>query len=187
MNKVLQQFQPCRLAFFRVELHPKKITPRNGAHKGRRIIAGRLNQGGVTRLDVIAVYKIKTRILSDIAPQGMISCMMHLIPAHMRHLEPVAPCVLHVTGKTRHLALFSNSICMPMQIPRKGLVFAACTTTLRKLRESSSRMQSGIAPCPGNTTRSARSITPASSVTTMSRSGATWRKACSTERRLPMP
>ena len=42
-----------------------------------------------------------------------------------------------------------------MQMPRKGLLAAAAMTAGRRPRQSSSRMQSGIAPWPGNTTRSA--------------------------------
>ena len=48
-------------------------------------------------------------------------------------------------------------------------------------------MQSGIALWPGSTVRSAARMVPASEDTTTSRSGATWRSAFATERRLPVP
>src|SRR3569832_1232970 len=48
-------------------------------------------------------------------------------------------------------------------------------------------MQSGIAPCPGSTIRSAERISATSPDIRTSASGATWRKACATERRFPMP
>ena len=48
-------------------------------------------------------------------------------------------------------------------------------------------MQSGIALCPGSTTRSAARITAGSPDTTISRSGATCASAFATERRLPIP
>src|SRR5512137_1960173 len=48
-------------------------------------------------------------------------------------------------------------------------------------------MQSGIAPWPGNTTRSARRITAASEVMVTLSLGATCSIALATERRLPIP
>src|SRR5512135_2430065 len=48
-------------------------------------------------------------------------------------------------------------------------------------------MQSGIAPWPGNTTRSARRITAASEVMVTLSFGATCSIALATERRLPIP
>ena len=84
-------------------------------------------------------------------------------------------------------SLRSNSICRPMQMPRKGLERAASSTAGRNPLASSSRMQSGIAPCPGNTTRSARPTDSGSEVTATVASGATCSSALETERRLPMP
>ena len=49
------------------------------------------------------------------------------------------------------------------------------------------RLQSGIAPWPGKTTRSAPATTAGSAVTTTPRPPATCSSACDTERRLPMP
>ncbi len=48
-------------------------------------------------------------------------------------------------------------------------------------------MQSGIAPWPGKTTRSARRIAAGSDVMATSSAGATCTSAFCTERRLPMP
>jgi cobyric acid synthase len=84
-------------------------------------------------------------------------------------------------------SLRSNSICKPMQMPRNGLECAASSTAGRKPLASSSRMQSGIAPCPGNTTRSDRITAAGSDVTSTAASGATCSSALDTERRLPMP
>src|SRR3569832_1142865 len=47
-------------------------------------------------------------------------------------------------------------------------------------------MLSGIAPCPGSTIRSAERISATSPDIRTSASGATWRKACATERRFFM-
>jgi hypothetical protein len=48
-------------------------------------------------------------------------------------------------------------------------------------------MQSGIAPCPGNTTRSAPATASGSAVTSTRAAGATRSIAFDTERRFPMP
>ena len=61
------------------------------------------------------------------------------------------------------------------------------STAGRRPLASISRMQSGIAPWPGNTTRSARRTTSESEVTVTSASGATCSSALETERKLPMP
>ncbi len=84
-------------------------------------------------------------------------------------------------------SLRSNSICKPMQMPRNGLLRAASSTASRRWRASSSRMQSGIAPCPGNTTRAAERTACGSLVTMTVWRGATCSIAFATERRLPMP
>ena len=52
---------------------------------------------------------------------------------------------------------------------------------------ASCRMQSGIAPWPGTTTRSAARIAAGSAVTRTSSRGATCSSALATERRLPIP
>src|SRR5260221_210579 len=67
----------------------------------------------------------------------------------------------------------SNSICSPMQMPRKGLLAAAEITASRAPLAASWRMQSGIAPWPGTTTRSAARIASRSEVTSTSASGGT--------------
>ena len=72
-------------------------------------------------------------------------------------------------------------------MPRKGLSREASSTGSTRPRAASSRMQSGIAPCPGTTTRSAARIAAASAVTSTPALGATCSSAFDTERRLPMP
>ena len=104
MYKILQQFEPCRLAFFRVELHPEEISPRDRAHKRHRIIARCLYQALILRFDIVAVHVIKTRILSDTIPERMIRLVPDLIPAHVRHFKFIALCILHTTRKTQHIA-----------------------------------------------------------------------------------
>jgi hypothetical protein len=74
-----------------------------------------------------------------------------------------------------------------MQMPRNGFAAAASSTAVRSPRASISRMQSGIAPWPGNTTRAARATCRASLVTSTLSRGATCSIAFATERRLPMP
>ena len=72
---------------------------------------------------------------------------------------------------------------------------AASSTASCRPDSRSSRMQSGIAPWPGSTTRSAANTSSGLAVTTTSNaapllfasSRATCNTACDTERRLPMP
>ncbi len=72
-------------------------------------------------------------------------------------------------------------------MPRNGRERAASSTGSRRPRASISRMQSGIAPCPGTTTCVAALITAGSEVTDTAIPGATCSIALDTERRLPMP
>ncbi len=55
---------------------------------------------------------------------------------------------------------------MPMQTPSRGFVAAASRTAASSPESRSWRMQSGIAPWPGRTTRSAAATTSGSDVTT---------------------
>jgi hypothetical protein len=55
---------------------------------------------------------------------------------------------------------------MPTQTPSSGLVAAASSTACCRPDSRSSRMQSGIAPCPGSTTRSAARTSSGREVTT---------------------
>jgi hypothetical protein len=70
---------------------------------------------------------------------------------------------------------------------QKGLVAGGFEHRARKPRVSISRMQSGIAPWPGKTTRSAAVTSAGSDETSTWRPSATWASACQTERRLPIP
>src|SRR5262249_1892079 len=81
----------------------------------------------------------------------------------------------------------SNSICRPMQMPRKGLARAASTTASRAPLAASCRMQSGMAPWPGTTTLSEERISRGPAVTRTSAFGATRSIALETDRRLPIP
>ena len=83
---------------------------------------------------------------------------------------------------------------MPTHTPISGLRAAASSTASSRPDSRSSRMQSGIAPWPGSTTRSAASTSSGREVTITSTawppaaaSRATCITACDTERRLPMP
>ena len=109
--------------------------------------------------------------------------MSTMLPAGKRRTRPgmsPSPGVLPSS-------LTSNSICRPMQMPRNGFVRAASSTAARRPRPSISRTQSGIAPWPGKTTRSARFTTSASLVIVTSSPAPTCSIALATECRLPMP
>ena len=79
---------------------------------------------------------------------------------------------------------------MPMHTPMSGLLAAASSTAASRPDSRSSRMQSGIAPWPGRTTRSAANTSsglPVTMTRKSSASRATCATACETERRLPIP
>ena len=109
----------------------------------------------------------------------------------------VSLCVMHAAGEADLLAAQnpqSGNIALIAVLEQhfidtdaKRACCAASRTASRNPHASSSRMQSGIAPCPGNTTRLAFAITSALSLTAISAPGATLRRACCTERKLPIP
>ena len=78
-------------------------------------------------------------------------------------------------------------LCIGLQMLRKGLRPAASTTASRAPLAPSWRMQSGMAPWPGTTTRSAARIAAGSAVTRTRSFGATCSSALETDLRLPMP
>src|SRR6185312_15475706 len=100
------------------------------------------------------------------------------VPPHVRHLAALAA--------PRHCRLVEADD-VAGEDAGTGRVAAALRTGSASPLCSSIRMQSGIALWPGSTTRSARSTTAASLVTTTSASGATCMSALATERRLPIP
>ncbi|KAG1254577.1 hypothetical protein G6F65_016985 [Rhizopus arrhizus] len=81
----------------------------------------------------------------------------------------------------------SNSICSPTQTPSRGLLRAARTTASRRPDSFRVRMQSAMAPWPGNTTRSAASMSWGWLQMRMSASGAANFRARATEWKLPIP
>ncbi|MNR57023.1 hypothetical protein D3C85_1777150 [compost metagenome] len=85
-------------------------------------------------------------------------------------------------------SLRSNSSWAPTQMPKNGLVCVVSRTASARPCAFSSRMQSGIAPWPGNTTLSAVTTRSGSEVRKMSAPmSLTLCTDFSTECRLPMP
>jgi hypothetical protein len=82
---------------------------------------------------------------------------------------------------------YGNKSCKPKQIPKKGFSLATCLITSIKLCSSNAFIQAPIAPCPGNTIRSALRINAASSVKKIWSLGATCANAFCTLRTLPIP
>ena len=80
---------------------------------------------------------------------------------------------------------------MPTQTPNSGLLAAASSTASSRPESRSSRMQSGMAPWPGSTTRVGRRTHVVGSRGDDDFDAAAWSAACctacDTERRLPMP
>ncbi|MNT61498.1 hypothetical protein D3C72_1991480 [compost metagenome] len=74
-----------------------------------------------------------------------------------------------------------------MHTPSTGLLSAARSSASSTPDSRRLRMQSGMAPWPGKTMRSALSMSSTVPEMRTSASGATARSACATERKLPMP
>lgn len=91
------------MTFFRVKLHGEQIVARKGRVELHTVFTASRYQCGIFCMNVIAVHKIKTRILRDIGPQWVI-IMMHLIPSHVRDLERVALSIFVLLTKKFYLA-----------------------------------------------------------------------------------
>ncbi len=188
---------------FRGGTAPRTRCPRATAQvNGERVLARARSERGVGRLHEVAVHEIEAGSPARRPPTGRAAAPGGRVPAHVRDLELRAGGVDHALGgKAPHApagarrgpptspsSLRSKSICRPMQMPRKGFVRAASRTAGRRPRASSSRMQSGMAPCPGNDHAIGAPQPPSGSLVTCTRApGATCSSALATERRLPMP
>ena len=178
-----------------MELDGENVIPRNRAGKGHAVDAGR----GGERRDRAAPGSSCARNRSGCGRRmpchsGCGPRLEHLVPAHVRDLRAPAPTSRGTRPGSRPSpgvspsSPRSNSICSADAHAEKGLVAPpASITASRAPLAASWRMQSGMAPWPGTTTRSAARIAPGSAVTRTRSSGATCSSALDTERRLPMP
>ena len=168
-DEIGEQPQPRGLALLRVELHGEDVVARDRAGERQPVGARARGEAARAGLDEVAVHEVEAAALRYAVPQGVRLRLLDLVPAHVRHLEPAAVRVRHpVGGKPPH---------PPGSSPRPGVSpsslrleqhlqadadargtacpRAASTTAARRPRASISRMQSGIAPWPGKTTRAA--------------------------------
>ena len=84
-------------------------------------------------------------------------------------------------------SLLSKSICSPTHTPNKGLVLQQCRTVSSRPLSRKNFMQSGIAPCPGNTTRSAAKMLALSLAMDTETLPLTCSSAFATEPKFPIP
>src|SRR6267142_2351741 len=97
-DEIRQQAQAGRLAFFRVELHGENVIPRNGAGKAERITGGTRHQRLFLLIHVVAVHKIEAAAIRNTRPHLVGHGLIHLVPAHVRHLELLAALAYHAFG-----------------------------------------------------------------------------------------
>ena len=187
-DEVGKQLKTGAVAFLGMELHGKDISACNRASKRRRIVDAARRSSPRHRAPDSSCARSRSGGVGDAAPQADARCPL----AHAGSSPCAAPSVarpwastMRCVGKALDLSpqqprhevgpssLSSNSICRPRQMPRNGRSRATSATTSRKPLALRQRMQSGIALCPGRTTRSALVIVAGSALTTMVRSGAT--------------
>src|SRR5712691_2261616 len=92
------------MAFFRMELYRENIILCQRAGKGDAVLGGALHQRRLPCLWKVAVDEIEAAIVFDAGPQGVRAFLPHLIPSHVRHLEPTPRRIPHRRrGKPAHL------------------------------------------------------------------------------------
>src|SRR6185295_16863447 len=87
-HEVGEELQAGGLAFLGMELDGKNIIPGYGAGKGRAVHAGRRDQRAVRGRGIVAVHEIEARAVRDALPHRVRPLLEHLVPAHVRDLEP---------------------------------------------------------------------------------------------------
>src|SRR4030095_7432810 len=70
-DEIGEKLQPGAVALFRMELRCEDISPGNRASKRRRIVGGSGRRRGVSRVGMIAVREIETRLIGNARPQRM--------------------------------------------------------------------------------------------------------------------
>src|SRR5690606_8578481 len=108
LQEVFQQLQASIAAFFRMELHREQIVARQRCIDVDAVACGRGDAVGLFAVHVVAVHEVEAAVLCNVAPQRMRAALMHLIPAHVRHLQLAATAIVqriakefHATGKQR--------------------------------------------------------------------------------------
>src|SRR3954471_21751287 len=90
-HEIGEELQAGGLAFFGVELDGKNIIPRDRAGKGPPIHRGAGSKSRIARRGIVAMYEVKPARVRDARPQRMRPRLRHLVPAHVRNLEPGEP------------------------------------------------------------------------------------------------
>ena len=145
---------------------------------------------GLSGTHVIAVHEVEERVVGDAVPERVRLRLAHAVPAHLRHLEARAvvlqlafelesarPCRAAGRGPAYRLPRSSRTA----SARRRTRPAAACSRDgfhhgFLQAGLAEVRMQSGIAPWPGSTTRSAARIASGCSTIATSASGAALRQ-----------
>ena len=168
-DEVAQQAQPRGLTLLGMKLHGEQVAARYGAGEGKRIPTVAGHQGGIRRRRIVAVHEVEAAAARDPVPQRVPQDLVHFVPAHVRHLQPDAAGVHHALRRETHYPARQQPEARRRRPPRSARTASAARCRCRETaccppprsprraspRASNSRMQSGIAPWPGNTTRRA--------------------------------
>src|SRR3954468_214853 len=90
-HEIGEKLQAGGLAFFGAELDGKNIIPGHRAGKGPPIHRGGGGKGRIARRWIVAMHEVEPARVRDAGPQRMRPRLRHLVPAHVRHLEPGQP------------------------------------------------------------------------------------------------
>src|SRR3984893_3626269 len=94
-DEIGKQLETGAVALFGMELHGKDISACNRASKRRWVFDRRGGQPRVIRHRVIAVRKVKSCVIHDAMPQGMVLLLSHRAPTHVRDLEAAPGRIVH--------------------------------------------------------------------------------------------
>ena len=98
LNEIGQQGQAGLSALLRVALDGEDIIPRHRAGKGDAVTGLPRNASSIRWIDEIAMPEIEPCPIINAAPEWMRFDLLHLVPAHVRHFQPVARQCPHLFG-----------------------------------------------------------------------------------------
>lgn len=83
-----------------MELGGEHIVFADDTGKFVRIFAGSKDGFGVFGSEVVAVYKVKARFLTDVFKQRVRAGLAYCVPAHVRHFQTTSICIGLISGET---------------------------------------------------------------------------------------
>ena len=82
-----------------MELGGEHIVFADDTGKFVRIFAGSKDSFGVFGSEVVAVYKVKARFLTNVFKQQVRAGLAYCVPSHMRHFQTTSVCISLVGGE----------------------------------------------------------------------------------------